>query len=99
MEAEVKQINQQMKVLGDQKRTKMSEIIGLKRELVSLVLFNVNVCLYIIGATSSRTIKIQEKDHSQNNDTAYLCFIYSPILFNFHVFVILIYNNYNTMCC
>ena len=23
----------------------------------------------------------QEKDHSQNNDTAYLCFIYSLILF------------------
>ena len=45
----------------------------------------------------------QEKDHSQNNDTAYLSLTYPP-LFNFHqyVFIILIYNNYNnnyTMCC
>ena len=62
LEAEVQQSNQQMKVLGDQKRTKICEIVGLKRELVSLLyFFNVNVCLHIIGATSSRTIKTKKK--------------------------------------
>ena len=47
LEAEVQQINQQMKVVGDQKRTKISEIIGLKRELVSLLYYLMSVHVFI----------------------------------------------------